>query len=99
MEPKSVSRTGRHSAAPGIFYAPDLDALRFFAFVGVFFFHALPDPQAVAARHLPLFLSDLFGIGAFGVDLFFLLSAYLIIELLLREKEKTGQTFGVECES
>jgi peptidoglycan/LPS O-acetylase OafA/YrhL len=32
-----------------------------------------------------------FGAGQFGVDLFFCLSAYLITELLMREKAATGR--------
>src|SRR2546423_1872015 len=72
------------------FYRPELDALRFFAFFGVFLFHALPRvtsfydgngiPRWITATVIPVFTS-----GAYGVDLFFALSAYLITSLLLRE--------------
>ena len=56
------------------FYRPELDALRFFAFTLVFIFHSS------ASVGGPEFLS----FGEYGVDLFFLLSAYLITELFRR---------------
>lgn len=77
------------------FYQPELDALRFFAFLGVFIFHAAPkDIGFYDAANCPHWLSNLlisaFGAGAFGVDLFFALSAFLITNLLLRERNATG---------
>jgi peptidoglycan/LPS O-acetylase OafA/YrhL len=83
------------------FYHPELDALRFFAFLAVFFHHALPRnasfyinggiPPAVTQWLLAAKEA-----GAFGLDLFFALSAYLITELLLREHAKRG-TFSVSA--
>jgi peptidoglycan/LPS O-acetylase OafA/YrhL len=64
------------------FYLPELDSLRFFAFLAVFVCHAWD------IQHGPNPLAD---IGTFGVDLFFTLSAYLITELLLRERERLGE--------
>ncbi|HLH06887.1 MAG TPA: acyltransferase [Terriglobales bacterium] len=73
------------------FYRPELDALRFFAFLGVYASHALVFPPEVWHElHLPETFSAIPRAGAYGVDLFFLLSAYLITELLLREKEAAG---------
>jgi len=69
-----------------------LDVLRFFAFLGVFLFHAFS--SAPAARGGPswiAFANRLNYAGVFGVDLFFVLSAYLITELLLREKRQFGR--------
>ncbi|HEX6881048.1 MAG TPA: acyltransferase [Terriglobales bacterium] len=78
------------------FYRPELDALRFLAFLAVFIHHSLPKeadfysergiPQVVAA-----FIATTANAGNFGVDLFFLLSSYLITTLLLREREAKGK--------
>jgi peptidoglycan/LPS O-acetylase OafA/YrhL len=76
------------------FYQPELDGLRFYAFLGVFVYHTLPS-QAVFYRRLHLPLPELWGAiaksGAAGVDLFFALSAFLITSLLLRERQETGR--------
>jgi peptidoglycan/LPS O-acetylase OafA/YrhL len=78
------------------FYRPELDTLRFFAFFGVFVFHVIPnDPQFYQAHHVlpsrvvPL-VCAVASAGAYGVDLFFALSAYLITMLLVREEELRG---------
>jgi peptidoglycan/LPS O-acetylase OafA/YrhL len=79
--------------APRRFYQPELDGLRFYAFLGVFICHTLPFDGVFYRRfHLPL--PWLWGAaaksGAAGVDLFFALSAFLITSLLLREREETS---------
>lgn len=79
-----------HPPTPS-FYRPELDCLRFFAFLAVFVHHTLPkDYGFYVSHHLPKFLANIPYAGAFGVDLFFCLSSYLITELLLREKDRTG---------
>lgn len=80
----------------GSFYRPELDCLRFFAFLFVFISHAfaietgyythLGMPQEAA-----LWLSKAIAVGGFGVALFFVLSSYLITELLIREHSRTGR--------
>ncbi len=69
------------------FYRPELDVLRCLAFFLVFTSHALPFPHAAQA------VTPLFAIqegAAAGVPLFFILSSFLITELLLRERDATG---------
>jgi len=78
------------------FYHPELDILRFFAFFAVFCHHALPhEVSAYAAMNIPPWLGHLMAgaamMGAFGVDIFFVLSSFLITELLLREKSLLGK--------
>ncbi len=71
------------------FYRPELDVLRFFAFLFVFFVHRLDlapidGKEYYWAYHLSL-------LGNYGVPLFFFLSAFLITELLCREQDSFGQ--------
>ena len=85
--------TARTSTAR--FYHPELDVLRFFAFLMVFCHHALPhDPAFWVKLGVPGFLARIIAgvgaTGAFGVSVFFVLSSYLITELLLREKDLIG---------
>lgn len=77
------------------FYHPELDALRFLAFLLVFFHHALPaDASLYIAAGFPAELARWLLLakhaGAYGVDLFFALSSYLITELLIREYHRRG---------
>ncbi len=96
-EPVRKSHAGR--GAGERFYRPELDVLRLFAFLAVFFHHLRPHaiPASFAthasARAFPYLLRIVkaaFAAGSLGVDLFFVLSAYLITELLLREKSERG---------
>jgi len=69
------------------FYRPELDALRFFACFAVFMHHiGLTRAFVIHNR----WLRPVQQAGGFGVCLFFLLSAYLITELLWKERDKTG---------
>lgn len=78
------------------FYHPELDVLRFLAFFAVFIHHALPRNAAsyIDAGLSPTATQWLLAgkeAGAFGVDLFFTLSAFLITELLRREYVSRGK--------
>jgi peptidoglycan/LPS O-acetylase OafA/YrhL len=79
--------------SPRRFYRPELDGLRFYAFLGVFACHTLPQGQAYyRGLHLPLPWLWVAAVrsGTSGVDLFFTLSAFLITSLLLKERQETG---------
>jgi peptidoglycan/LPS O-acetylase OafA/YrhL len=76
------------------FYRPELDVLRFFAFFSVFVAHLEQAPNPLSAPPTKLKLLHAYTLvresGAFGMCIFFLLSAYLITELLIRERTSTG---------
>jgi peptidoglycan/LPS O-acetylase OafA/YrhL len=61
-------------AMPRLGYRPALDGLRGLAILGVLFRHAFGIPAG----------------GGYGVDLFFVLSGFLITTLLIEEREATG---------
>jgi peptidoglycan/LPS O-acetylase OafA/YrhL len=63
------------------YYRPELDALRCFAFLSVFSGHS----PITAHWYRPIREA-----GGYGMCMFFMLSAYLIITILLREKETSG---------
>lgn len=67
------------------FYRPELDLLRFVAFLSVFTVHAFSaSPDTVAHQDI------IAPVGAYGLCLFFFLSSYLITELLCRETASAG---------
>ncbi len=75
----------------GAFYIPQLDGLRFFAFLIVFLSHgAIAGASRHEAWYARLGHSVLLA-GGFGVDLFFVLSSYLITSLLVREADVRGR--------
>jgi peptidoglycan/LPS O-acetylase OafA/YrhL len=76
-------------------YWPQLDALRFFAFLAVFVHHSFPqDTLFYVNRGIPMgvaeWMSAFVRAGGFGVDLFFVLSSFLITSLLIREVQAHG---------
>jgi peptidoglycan/LPS O-acetylase OafA/YrhL len=88
-EDRKSRMTASNSATPpskARFYRPELDVLRFVAFLTVYLAHTIPvDPGS------PRWVYALSNATGFGVQVFFALSAYLITELLTREKRTTGQ--------
>jgi len=83
------------SLTPTRFYLPELDLVRFVAFFLVFSSHVVPgEPEFYQQAGIPgpiatAIVSVAAG-GAFGVDLFFALSSFLITALLLQERKVTG---------
>jgi peptidoglycan/LPS O-acetylase OafA/YrhL len=73
------------------FYFPELDGLRFVAFMMVYLFHeGVPMPllvRLIGRRAALAFLLN----GGYGVQLFFILSGYLIASILLREEARYGR--------
>ena len=69
------------------FYRKELDVLRFLAFSAVFFHHIGFTRAFIIDNRWIRAVQEA---GAFGVCLFFVLSAYLITELLWKERDKTG---------
>ncbi|MGA3373310.1 MAG: acyltransferase [Terracidiphilus sp.] len=81
------------------YYRPELDVVRFLAFLLVFLHHTLPHGGNPRIESLLKSLAPVYYTFAhacrFGLSLFFTLSAFLICELLLREREAAG-TVGVK---
>src|SRR5437868_2879263 len=71
------------------FYYPSLDGLRFFAFLLVFLHHSLLDWTSPNPL-INFFLIAIEKNGWLGVDLFFVLSGFLITTLLLKERSDNG---------
>ena len=87
----ALGRDGRER-----FYVRELDGIRFFAFLAVFLLHAssrIPTLPAGGVRwnSLQWWTSSTILAGGFGVDLFFVLSSFLITSLLVRELEGRGR--------
>ncbi len=77
--------TGPHPSSR--FYLPELDVLRFFAFLWMFFVHASIAFPASDTNARPRIVDA----GFYTVDLFFALSAYLLTQLLVRELARRGK--------
>lgn len=91
----SISMGTVPNVGAGRFYYPELDAIRFFLFCAVWSYHILPrDQNLYTARHIPNVLASLITgaikAGMCSLDVFFIVSAFLITELLLRERELRG---------
>ena len=62
-------------------YRPEIDGLRAIAVLAVIFYHA----------QITFFGHNFFNGGFIGVDIFFVISGYLITSLILNELESTGK--------
>jgi peptidoglycan/LPS O-acetylase OafA/YrhL len=82
--PKSEAGRGRMTG--NRYYRPELDALRFLAFLIVFIVHRMDFLRIDRTQHYWAY--NLCLLGDFGVPVFFLLSAFLITELLMRERDQ-----------
>ena len=82
------------TSSKGRYYRPELDLVRFLAFFLVFASHTLPSTRDPRVASLLKGFAPAFSAFSdacdFGLSLFFTLSAFLICELLLREREATG---------
>ncbi|HRP08622.1 MAG TPA: acyltransferase [Gemmatimonadales bacterium] len=80
-EPRAATSGGR-------VYFPELDGLRFVAFMSVFIYHLAPLPFHGWEDNA--FLGWFRRNGWMGVDLFFVLSAFLLTVLLMEEHRRAG---------
>jgi len=75
----------------GIKYFHNLDALRFIAFLGVFLCHCIAVPGIIPQKRLiGEALQNFCFNGARGVEMFFVISGFIITYLLVSEKMQTG---------
>ena len=73
-------------------YFPNLDGLRFYAFLAVFFAHSFwTEFDYMRLNPAFHFLKEVAYKGVLGVNFFFVLSGFLITYLLLEEKAVTGK--------
>jgi peptidoglycan/LPS O-acetylase OafA/YrhL len=72
-------------------FFPNLDGLRFFCFLSVFFYHSFATQYEDVRTNgvYKLIKYDLFNNGNLGVNFFFVLSGFLITYLLLTEKSQS----------
>ena len=89
------SPAAQATLVPSRFYLPELDLIRLVAFFLVFMSHVVPgEPEFYQEAGIPgpiaMAIVSVAAGGAFGVDLFFALSSFLITALLLEERKTTG---------
>jgi peptidoglycan/LPS O-acetylase OafA/YrhL len=77
-----------HSKKP---FFPNLDGLRFIAFLGVFLSHSFyADSADIKSNRAVIWLKEICHTGIVGVHLFFVLSGFLITYLMLDERRRNG---------
>ncbi len=84
---KFIPNAATPTVVTGQFYRPELDGLRFVAFMMVFLHH-MPFPQVWVNQSD--ILRRIHEYGCAGVDIFLVLSSYLLTSLALREIHETG---------
>jgi len=87
-QPGQDTATQEPQPATARYYRPELDVLRFIAFMFVFITHRTDLAPINQAQHPWIFAIT--QVGVFGVPVFFFLSAFLITELLERERSQAG---------
>jgi peptidoglycan/LPS O-acetylase OafA/YrhL len=88
--PRMSNPTPDRSSHPAKYFGR-LDSLRFLAFLGVFLCHTVAIPQTINQdSYLGQRLHALAYNGARGVEMFFVISGFIIIYLLINEKAQTG---------
>jgi peptidoglycan/LPS O-acetylase OafA/YrhL len=90
MAPAAPATAASPGAPAARFYLPQLDGLRFLAFVLVFLHHLKLPPAGSMADGWATPWLTLRAFGWLGVELFFVLSAFLMTSLLLREQRARG---------
>src|SRR5260370_39420267 len=73
------------------FYYPELDSIRFFLFCGNWDYHTLPKEEGLYSVHhdtMPraVGITSIINASMCSLDVFFIISAFLITGLLLREQ-------------
>ncbi len=91
MKPDRAEPSDETTPSGERLYFPELDGLRFVAFLMVFFFHGGWPEGMVRTLVGQTAARALRENGGYGVQLFFILSGYLITTLLLREEARYGQ--------
>ncbi len=74
-------------------YFPELDVLRFLAFLGIYIYHTIPH-QASESHLLLQGISHLASVCYLSIDFFFVLSSFLLTYLALEEYKRT-QAFSI----
>jgi peptidoglycan/LPS O-acetylase OafA/YrhL len=91
---KQGAGEGREEAPktrPESAYRAGLDVLRFVAFFLVFLHHTIERTPVFGRSFITTIQTIIANGGGFGLQLFFTLSAFLICDLLLRERERCGK--------